>query len=58
MAACPSCTCSIYNTCYCDFWGIEIVNYAISDWAKSGYKISAIVDTRANQSGVITPWKK
>lgn len=54
---CPPCpSCDTYNGCYCDFMGFEIVNYALADWGKSGYKISAAINQSADESGVTTPW--
>lgn len=56
---CPGCpSCDKYNNCYCDFLGYPIVAYAISDWAKSGYKIKSLIDRSAGESGVITPYKR
>ncbi|MDU2557830.1 hypothetical protein [Anaerococcus prevotii] len=56
---CPGCpSCDKYNNCYCDFLGYPIVEYAISDWAKSGYKIKSLIDRSAGESGVITPYRR
>ena len=56
---CPGCpSCDKYNNCYCDFLGYPIVAYAISDWAKSGYKIKSLIDRSAGESGVITPYRR
>lgn len=52
--ACPSC--QTYNSCFCDIFGIPIIDYALSDWGKSGYKVSAAISNTANESGVMTPW--
>ena len=56
---CPGCpSCEKYNNCYCNFLFVEIAPYAMSDWGKSGYKIKSLIDRSANESGVITPYRR
>lgn len=59
ISQCPVCPgCENYNACWCSIFGVEIVDYALSDWGKSGYAVSAAISNSADISGVDTPWRR